>query len=169
MKSVKIGGLNVDIKGIELDFGLKIDSFEIKTGPANADIDPLKVRLDTPGTAKAIVTEQGIADFLEVKSPGNISNFSVKISGGQIYVSASANIVITLPVKAVCSLEIVDQNKLFVRLDSVDVMGGKAKGIVESQLEKVNPILDASDLPINVAFTSVEVDAGLVTLHGEVR
>lgn len=168
MKSFQIGSLNASFRDIELDFGLKIQSFEITSNTARASIDPFELNLDSPGNLKAIVTEQAVADFLEAKAPSNISGFQVSISGGKIHVNATANIVLSLPVKAVCTLEIVSGQQVFVRLESVDVMGGKAKSIVENQLDKVNPILDVSELPLNVVLNNVEADAGIVTLTGQV-
>jgi hypothetical protein len=169
MKRISIGALDASFRNIELDFGLKIASFEIKSDAASADIDPFQLQLDNPGQLRAVVTESAVADFLEAKAPGNISNFTVKIAKGEILVTATASIVISVPVKASCFLEIVDGSQVFVRIKSVDVMGGAAKGIVENQLAKINPILDVAELPISVQLTSVETENGEIILLGKVR
>ncbi len=169
MKRISIGALNASFQNIELDFGLKIASFEIKSNAASANLDPFNLNLDNPGQLRAVVTEEAVKDLLEAKSPGNISNFDVKITGGEIFVTATANIVISVPVKAVCFLEIVNGKQVFVRIKSVDVMGGAAKGIVENQLTKINPILDVATLPIDIKLNEVLAENGEVILRGQIE
>lgn len=168
MKQLKVGGIDARFNNIELEFGLVVESFEVKSGEARADLDPFRLNLDEPGTARAVVTEKAIGNLLTKQAPGGMKDFSVKISGGYIYVEAKAQIIVTIPVKAVCTLEIEDEKRLMVRLESVDVMGGGPKNLIESQLAKINPIFDAGDLPIDVRLESVEVDAGRVVVLGRV-
>lgn len=166
MQGLKIGRLNAVFSNVELDFGLTIESFEITGANAAADLDPFKLNLDQPGTLRAVVSQDAVAKFLETKSPDNISGFNIQITGGQIFVSATAQVVLNIPVKAIATLEIVEKKKLNVKLVSVDVLGGKAKSLVESQIAKTNPIIDLTDLPFPVELTEVEMDNGQVVLHG---
>ncbi|MBX3115189.1 MAG: LmeA family phospholipid-binding protein [Fimbriimonadaceae bacterium] len=166
MKSLRVGSLEAKFGRIELEFGLVVESFEVYGGESAADLNPFALYLKQPGTAKAVVTEQAIANLLTKQAPGGLKDFQVSISGGLIYVEAKAQIVVTIPVKAVCTLEIEDGKRLMVRLKQVDVMGGGAKNLVEGQLAKINPIFDAGDLPIDVRLETVEADAGQVVLHG---
>ncbi|ARU39755.1 hypothetical protein CCB80_00775 [Armatimonadetes bacterium Uphvl-Ar1] len=75
---------------------------------------------------------------------------------------------VTIPVKAVCTIEIRDGKRLEVVLKQADVLGGAAKNLIESQLDKINPIFDVADLPIEVNLMSVEADGGRVVVLGEV-
>lgn len=168
MKQLKVGAIDARFSNIELEFGLVVESFEVKSGAARADLDPFTLHLENAGTAKAVVTEGAIGDLLTKQAPGGMKDFSVKISGGFIYVEAKAQIVVTIPVKAVCTLEIEGEKRLMVRLESVDVMGGGPKTLIEGQLAKINPIFDAGELPLDVRLDSVEVDAGRVVVLGRV-
>lgn len=168
MKGLKIGSLSISARNIELDFGLTIASFDISSGPGSAVIDPFNLKLDEPGKMTATVTDQSVAQLLQKQSPPQVKDFRVQLLDQKILVDCTANIIVSIPVKAVCTLEIVNKNQLFVRLQDVDAMGGKATNIISSQIDKINPVLDAKDLPVNVEFTSVDCSDNLITLHGQV-
>ena len=76
------------------------------------------------------------------------------------------SLVFDVPAKAVCTLRIVDGQKLFVDLESVEILGAGAKNLVQSQLDKINPVLDADSFPISATLTEVTTDAGVVTVRG---
>lgn len=168
MKGLKVGAVQARFEQIELDFGLVVDSFEVRGQNAACTTDPFAINLTQPGTARAVVLESAVEQLLTAKAPGNIKEFQVQISGGLIFVEAKAQIVVPIPVKAVCTLEIEAGKRLQVKIQSVDVMGGGAKAIVESQIAKINPIFDAADLPIDVRLDTVEADAGRIVVDGTV-
>lgn len=168
MKRISIGSLNASFENIELDFGLTIAKFEITSETAAADIDPFNLQLQNPGNLRAVVTAEAVRRLLEAKAPGNISNFQVQIADGLIYVDATASIVINVPVKAACYLEIIDDKQIVVRIKSVDVMGGAAKGIVENQLAKINPILDVRQLPLDIRLQEVAAQNNEIVVTGKV-
>lgn len=168
MKGLKVGAVKARFEQIELDFGLVVESFEVSGQEADCTADPFHIRLSQPGKARAVVTEGAVAQLLAAKAPNSIKDFQVQISDGLIYVEAKAQIVVTIPVKAACSLEIQEGKRLIVRIESVDVMGGAAKNLVESQIAKINPIFDASDLPIDIRLDTVDADAGKIVVDGTV-
>lgn len=169
MESLKVGSVKAVFRDIELDFGLLVGSFEVTVDRAAVTLDPFAFDMALPGKAVAVVTERAIGQLLAAQAPPQVKDFEVSISGGKIYVTAKAQVIVTIPVKAVCFLEIVGGHSVYVRLESVDVMGGAAKNLVESQIEKVNPVLTVSDLPVPVELQSVECESGRVTLHGVVK
>ncbi len=169
MKSLKIGSLKISLQEIELDFGLNISTFEITSNSGSAKLDPFHLQLSEPGKFNAKVTATAVQNLLAAKSPKNIQGFKVKIVEGQVLIDATANIIVSIPVKAVCTLEIVDKKQLFVRLQGVDMMGGKATNIIQSQIDKINPILDAKDLPLDVEITEVILENDLINLFGIVN
>ncbi len=166
MKTLKASALNIRLENIELDIGLTIESFEVVGGEAAADLKPFQLFLKEPGRVRVVVTEQAVGKFLEKESPGGLRGFQVSIRDGVIHVSAKAQVIVSIPVRAVCTLEIEQQSRLMVRLQSVDVLGGGPQGMVEQQLAKINPILDAADFPVAVKLLSAELDRGQIVLHG---
>lgn len=166
MKTIKASAITARLENIELDMGLTVQSFEVVGGEVAVDIDPFDVFLREPGRVRAVVTEAAVAALLERQAPGGLRNFEVSIRGGLINVAAKAQVIVSIPVRAVCTLEIEEGKRLMVRLKSVDVLGGGPQGMVEQQLAKINPVLDAADLPLNIRLVSTEVDNGQIVLHG---
>lgn len=146
-----------------------VDRFTVDAGASEVTGEPFAISLSRPARAQATVLAADLASFLEAKAPGGLKGFQVEISGGQIQIAASVKVIFDIPVKAACRLEIVREKELHVRLESVDVAGGAAKSLVESQIEKQNPILNASDLPFPLRLTRVDHDGGQITIHGEAQ
>jgi hypothetical protein len=48
----------------------------------------------------------------------------------------------------------------------VNVLGAGPRQLVQKQLDSINPVIDASELPLNVTLGSVEVGGGKVLLKG---
>jgi hypothetical protein len=168
VKELKVGAVEAVFRSVELDFGLVVESFEIRGSGATVDLKSGGLQLPSPGHAKAVVTEGAIQALLTKQAPAQVRDFSVQVSGGLIYVEAKAQVVVTIPVKAVCTIEIRDGKRLEVVLKQADVLGGAAKNLIESQLDKINPIFDVADLPIEVNLLSVEADGGRVVVLGDV-
>jgi hypothetical protein len=47
-------------------------------------------------------------------------------------------------------------------------LGVGAKNMVQSQLEKINPVLDAGQLPVAAEITSFEITGGKLILYGNI-
>ena len=168
MKRVTIGKLNASFENVKLDIGLVISEFSISSNSSSAKIDPFELELPTPGEMKAIVTERAIADFLEHKAPGGLKEVDIKAHEGKIHLTGKITLVVNINVDATATLEIVNGKELHVKLLALDALGGKATTIVESQLAQINPILDVKDIPLDVMFTRVVIEDGLVTVFGQV-
>ena len=95
-------------------------------------------------------------------------DFSVRAEDGKLHVRAKKTLLVELKVTAVATLRIVGGKQMWIDVESVDVMGAGAKNLVQSQIAKINPVLDAADLPLDATLESVEVGEGKVVLHGTV-
>lgn len=83
-----------------------------------------------------------------------------------IVVTASIRVLIELKGNALCQLRIEDRKRIIVVLEEVDVMGVGAKGLVQNQIDQINPVLDAADLPFNIELTEVELRSGELVIRG---
>jgi len=166
MKQITIGQVDATFRNIALSIGLVIDSLEISAKRADIQTEPFQFRLPSPGDVKVTVTQEAVQEHLEHMAPGGLRDFRVALISGQVLVEATARVIVDIRAKAVCTLRIVDGKQLFVDLQDVDVLGGSAKKLVEGQLAKVNPILDARDLPLNLTMDSVAIEAGRVIILG---
>jgi hypothetical protein len=146
--------------------GLVVDDVRIEGANATIDTHPFAVHLEQPGHVEAHVAALDLAAFLDAKAPGGLKDFGIAIREGKVYVEATARVIVEVRAKVVCTLRIHEKKQLFVDLESVDVMGIGAKGMVQGQLDQINPVLDASQFPLNVEFEEVIADHDRLILKG---
>lgn len=148
--------------------GLVLDEVRIKGGPAQIGGEPFSINLDTPGNVEVEVSAQSLERFLEELAPGGLKGFTVSLGDGVIDISARARMIVEIAVRAQCGLKIEDSERLHVTLIDVDVAGMGAQRMVESQLDKINPILDASQLPLQVTLDEAIIEEGRVLIRGRI-
>ena len=51
---------------------------------------------------------------------------------------------------------------------TLHALGGAAKGMVENQLSKINPILDARQFPLDAILNRIEILEGRLTIYGSI-
>jgi hypothetical protein len=164
--TVDVANVDVVLKDVALPMGLVVNAITIHGKGVHVAKEPFKFELSEPGTIEALLLAPNLASFLNKESPGGLRDFKVELRDGKIFVKASLMI---MKADAVCTLRIVDGSALYVDLESVDVMGVGAKNMVQSQLDKINPLLDANDLPIKVVLTDHSIADGKLTLKGTVE
>lgn len=165
---VEVGPFAFNFKDILLPMGLNVANVDIQGLGGTLDSKPFSLTLVQPGNMVANVEEADLASFLEKQAPAEMHGFSVRAEGGKLHVRAKKTVLVDLKVTAVATLRIVEGRQLWIDVESVDVMGTGAKHFVQSQIAKINPVLDASDLPVDATLESVEVGNGRVVLRGTV-
>ena len=166
--AVEVAVLSARLNGFRLPMGLVISLVEVQGKGLFIQKRPFVIRLSEPGSFEAHVTDADLADFLNGKSPGGLKGFKVSSSKGVLTIEAVKSMLVEVPVKATCHLRIHQGQQLFVELESVEVMGAGAKNLVKSQLDKINPVLDMAEFPVDGSLLSVNSDAGVTILRGEV-
>ena len=167
-RRVEVGPFAFNFKDILLPMGLNVANVDVQGFGATVVDKPFALELVQPGTMKADVEEADLAAFLEKISPGGLHEFSIRAADGKLHVKAKKTVIVDLKVSATATLRIVDGKRLWIDVESVDVMGAGAKNLVQGPIDKINPVLDAADLPVDAVLTSVEVADGRVTLYGTV-
>ena len=165
---VEVGPFAFSVEDVLLPMGLTVSSVQVQGFGAALDSKPFALRLPQPGTMQAHVLETDLATFLERQAPAGMHDFSVRAEDGKLHVRAKKTLLVELKVTAVATLRIVGGKQMWIDVESVDVMGAGAKNLVQSQIAKINPVLDAADLPLDATLESVEVGEGKVVLHGTV-
>lgn len=161
--SLDVGHLEVVLQNLSLPMGLVINAMTLHAKHVHIEKDPIVISVPEPGTLEALVLAPNLADFLNKQAPGGLRDFKVELKEGKIHVQAS---IMIMKASAVCSLRIQDGTKLYVDLETVDVMGVGARNMVQSQLDKINPVLDADDLPIEAQLTEYEITDGSLIVRG---
>ena len=150
-----------------LPFGLTVNLIRLTAEKAAIKRDPISIDLPYPGKLVATVSEDNLKRFLDKERPGGLKDFSVRLHEGKVFVEATAQVIVPIRAKAVCTLRIVDEKQLWVDLEQVEVLGvGSAKSLVAKQLEKLNPVLDAGDFPFDVKLEKVTIVDGELVLTG---
>jgi len=156
-------------KRVKLHIGLTVDEVRISGKAAHFVREPFSINLDEPALIEADILQEDIQGFLTTTAPGGLQNFKVKMDEGKIFVEATMQVLLSVPVSAVCTLRIDEGKRLFIDLESVQVLGGAPKSLVQKQLDAINPVFDLDTLPVNGLLTSVEVEGGKALLKGHLE
>ncbi len=154
---------------IVLPMGLQVASLELTGSGFTLSSDPFRIFASSTCSVRATVVEGDVASFLRAKAPSNITFQSVRLVDGQIHIAAAMQVLITITAQAVCRLVIVDRKQLVVELDSVEVLGMGGKGLVQKQLDEINPLLDVSDLPVAMELLTVDILNREIVLTGGLK
>lgn len=163
----ELGSLELRLKQLTLSIGLVLDEVLITGKGARVSVDPFAVHLDEPGRAIVRISKESIESYLESMNPGGASGFSVRAEGGRLYIQAVAKILVEIRLNLLCSLESDGGKRLDLVIEEGDPVA--AKKMIEGQLDKINPILDLSDLPFDLTIEEIVIDDGWVVLRGSVQ
>lgn len=165
---VDVGFIQANFRDLVLPMGLRVDTVKISADGLHFETEPFLATVKQPGTFEVFVSDASLSEFLNKKAPGNVKKFRVTSKNGKLDVQASVVMLIELPATAICTLRIVEQRYLYVDLESVNVMGAGATSLVQSQLEKINPVLDVEEFPVRASLNRVDIVEGGVLLLGTV-
>lgn len=163
-----VGSFQATLENVVLPIGLNVDRIELDGTGLEIHHSPIRVTVERPGRLTVEVTQESLAAYLEKMAPAGLHDFKVKATNGQLHVHAVKKVMVDIPAKAICSLRIVGQEELHVDVESVEVMGAGAKNLIQAQLDKLNPVLNAKDLPIPARLLHAEIQEGKLILRGEV-
>lgn len=168
-KPLAIGSLEAVFRSVRLPVGLVIDELRIEGDDPECTFDPFRLHLDHPGKLQVTLGEAAVSRFLNEQAPGGLRDFIVTMKSGQIVVQATARVLIDIRATATCTLRIVEGKCIYVDLEALDSVGGSAaRGLVEGQLAKINPIVDARHYPLDIVLTRIEISDGRVDVFGTV-
>lgn len=166
-KTLDVGHLAARLIGVTLPMGLTIDEVIVQGENLHLEASPFAATLPKPASLDVRISADSLADFLEKKAPGGLKDFQIQLKGGEIFVEARATMIISINVGAVCKLRIEDGKELYVDLVRVEAIGGSGiHNIVQKQLDSINPVLKAQDLPLDATLETVECDNDWIVLHG---
>jgi hypothetical protein len=165
-ETLDIDAMSAAFKRVKIHIGLVVDEIRITGKATHLVREPFSIKLDEPAKIEADILQDDVLHFLATTAPGGLSNFRVRMDEGKIFVDATMQIMITVPVSAVCTLRIDEGKRLFIDLESVAVLGGAPKSLVQKQLDAINPVFDLSTVPVDGVLESVEIESGKALLKG---
>lgn len=167
--SYSADALSLAVHGFVLPVGLRVDDLRIEAhGPSASHAEGAFVWSATqPVSIVANVHEGSIAAFIEHKAGGTVTGVTVSARDETLAIDATARVIIPVRAAAICRLVVQEGRRLVVEL--VDVSLAPARGVIEAQLEQINPILDVADLPFDAEILSAEAQDGVVTVRALAR
>ena len=165
-ETLDFAGMYAAFKRVKVHIGLIVDEVRISGQSAHFVRDPFSMTLDEPAQIEADLLQRDVQSFLATSVQGGLRDFAVRMEDGKIFVDATMQILVSVPVSAVCTLRIDEGKRLFIDLESVSVLGGAPKSMVQKQLDAINPVFDLSTLPVDGNLDSVEISNGKATLKG---
>ncbi len=166
--SVKIGKVTSTIEWLMTPVGLLIDLVEFEG--ESWRLDPSALEKSTgSGTFVATVRAKSIEVFLENLKPADLYDISVSVGSDGVHIEGKKQVIVPIPVTAHAVLELTSPRELSIRLISAAAMGAGLKNLVSTQIEKMNPIVEAEMFPVPVVFEGVEHRDGEVIVRGSVR
>ncbi len=167
-KKLELGSLSCTIEGLVLPFGLTLDRVRIQAGAASGRMDPFALAMAEPAQIEIEISELSVKTFVEKKAPNKMTIEALFLDHGLISLRGSAKLVFEVKANATCALDIIDRSALHVRLVDVD-KPGPIKGLIESQMDAINPIFTANDLPFDLDLESCRIEAGSIFLTATTR
>ena len=169
-QAVTIGNLEATLRHVKLPLGLVLDSVVVQGDALKLNSEPVGVALPKPGDVVVTLSDSNLAAYLEQTNPGGLHSFLVGVRDGLVEVHATKSIIIDIRAKALARLVIVGGRQLHIQLESGEVMGGGGlTNVVRQQVESMNPLFDAAELPVDLTLDSVEATEGTVRIYGKLR
>jgi hypothetical protein len=164
---VKVGSVQTRLEDVLLPIGLVLGSVDIEGQDIKIESHPFEVTMTRKAHFEAKLRTSDLANFLNEKGPAGLKNFRVTTFGGHLQVDATKTILVEVPVKAICKLKIVHHSQIHVDVVSIDVMGSGATNFLQSQIERINPVLDANEFPVEATFDHISIEENLVLVKGK--
>jgi hypothetical protein len=165
------GGASVErfelvLQGLSTPVGLQISALRVFGSEAAIQPDPFSYSLPEPAKFEALILEPTLEAFVRTKLPDNFENANLKLEPGRIVVRATVRVILPVAATAVCSLRVEEEKRLFVQLDSVEMLGAGVKGLVQKQIDAINPILDAAEWPLDLRIAEVRIEQERIVATG---
>ncbi len=162
---VSCSHLGLRLTGVVLPNQLVIDEIEAEASSVQVSYDPWALLLPAGGTVIARISASSLASFLNLISPGGLTDCAVAIREGRVIVEGSKKMIITIRAAVSARLVVEGGEKLMIELLGAEAMGADIKGMIQAQIATINPILNCADLPVKSRIESVIAEGDWIELR----
>jgi len=156
---------HIRLQGFFLPNGLVVDELTATGEGLSFEPETGAYALSGEGSLIATIGEAALSSFLETQLPYSVRKVEVQLVGGRIQVAAIAKVVFEIKAVALMQLELIDEKALHVNLESVEP--APVRGLIEGQLQRLNPVFTVDDLPFKVRLERTEIEAGQLRVYGK--
>ena len=168
-KEASVGAWEVVLNDLVTPMGLTIAAVVVRGDGAKLRTEPFAYEMDGEADLEALIHESALEAFVKTKVPDNIQDIWLSLLPEKVHVRAVVRVILPVTANAVCTLRIEDEKRVFVELESVEVLGAGVKGLVQKQLDAINPVLDVADLPLEVRLTEIRIEEGRLVAVGKAK
>jgi hypothetical protein len=143
--------------------GLELDEVAVSGSDVEVHSDPFALSLGANASAIVRVSCESIRSYLSTLDLGGLRDVTVETENGLLKVSGTVVVLVPVRATAFCALVAREAKFLDIVLEAADP--GAAFSLIERQLKGVNPVLDLSDLFLDVSITTVEAADGWVEMR----
>lgn len=141
---------------------------EVKSEGIEISMKPLLVTKGMKASIRAVIRADDLREHLERTKPGGLAAFNVTMEADEITVTGVTKLLIPVQVGARGRLVFSNARLEFVP-ERAEVAGVPApEGMVREQLDKINPILDLSELPLEVSDPEFRMQNGFLTVRATI-
>lgn len=155
--------LGISLKGLVLPSGLRMAEGEVTFDAPIVSVKPFAIPEGTICHATLMFLDQDVQAYLEAKRPGSLSGFRVTAKDGEITIIAVARLLLPVEVGAVGVLEFSEGKLIFVPR-RIEAGGMNAESIARPYLDRVNPLVDLTGLPVRAEVQSLDIGGGVIRI-----
>lgn len=164
-----VGAWEVVLNDLVTPIGLTIAAVVIHGDGASFKTVPFAYEMDGEADLEAMIHESALEAFVKTKVPDNVQEIWLSLLPDKVHIRAVVRMIISVTANAICTLRIEDGKRVYVVLESVEVLGAGVKGLVQKQLDAINPVLDVSDIPLEVRLTEIRIEEGRLVATGKAK
>lgn len=139
---------------LTLPIGLNLDEIEVHAERLTFENGALK--LSEAAKVSVRVSEASLEAFVVNQLPPLLRDPRVRFEGGLLLVTATVKVLVDITATARLRMVLHGEDELHLELVDVD-KPGPVHGIVEKQIENLNPVFKTADVPIPLALEEVRV------------
>jgi hypothetical protein len=157
------------IGGLQIPKLPRISQISISGQRAAFDASDASIESEAPYEVRVELSEADLCAFVRSQLPDRLRLRDLRVTDAGIEFSADAVVIVSIPVRLLLRLAILNETEIHVVADNVNVLGAGPKQLIANQLQTLNPILKASDLPIGIRFTGITQQTAKLTIFGSLE
>ena len=168
-KEASVGAWEIVLNDLVTPIGLTIAAVVMHGDGARFQTEPFAYEMDGEVDLEAMIHESALEAFVKSKVPENVQEIWLSLLPDKVHIRAVVKMLLPVTANAVCTLRIEDGERVFVVLESAEALGAGIKGLVQKQLDAINPVLDVSDIPFEVRLTEIRIEEGRLVATGKAK
>ncbi len=128
---------------------------------------PLGAFLDRPAGVHVTIKTHDLQEFIDKNLGDRFRDCVVHVTHEGIRLEGQIKALLAVPFTAEVMPIVKGDRQIEIELISASIMGASTPGMVQSQLDKLNPVFDTTKFPVDLRLVSVTCEYGQIRIVGE--